>query len=66
MGNGSGMRGIKRVAGAMLASAMMLGLAGCNTVAGAGRDVSSVGHNVSRGATATQQGISNATGSSTH
>ncbi|NHN88153.1 entericidin A/B family lipoprotein [Acetobacter sp. LMG 1627] len=48
------------------AGVLILSLAGCNTVHGAGKDVSAVGHNVSRGAEATQQSITNATGSSTH
>jgi predicted small secreted protein len=54
---------IARFAGA---AAFMLSLAACNTVHGAGKDVSAVGHDVSRGASAAQQGISNATGASTH
>ncbi|WP_025841906.1 entericidin A/B family lipoprotein [Asaia sp. BMEF1] len=36
-----------------------LGLTACNTLDGAGRDVSSVGHDVSRGANATQGAIHN-------
>lgn len=36
-----------------------LGLTACNTVDGAGRDVSSIGHNVSNGANATQGAIHN-------
>ncbi|ACI51628.1 Entericidin EcnAB [Gluconacetobacter diazotrophicus PA1 5] len=46
----------------------MLGLAGgltaCNTVRGAGQDVSSVGHDVSRGANASQNAITKSTGAS--
>ncbi|GBQ98902.1 hypothetical protein AA23498_3351 [Acetobacter nitrogenifigens DSM 23921 = NBRC 105050] len=44
--------------------AALLSLAACNTVAGAGKDVSSVGHDVSRGASSAQQGIANSTGAS--
>ncbi|NHO31293.1 entericidin A/B family lipoprotein [Acetobacter fallax] len=50
---------------AVVATAL-LALAACNTVSGAGKDVSSVGHNVSRGANAAQTGITNATGASSH
>lgn len=56
-----GRRRLVQVAGL---AALLVGLAGCNTMAGAGKDVSSVGHNVSRGATAAQDGIHNATGAS--
>jgi len=38
------------------------GLSACNTVRGAGQDVSSVGHDVARGANATQNGVAHATG----
>ena len=54
---------IVRLAGA---AAIMLSLAACNTMHGAGKDVSAVGHDVSRGASAAQQGITNSTGASTH
>ena len=54
---------IVRLAGA---AAVMLSLAACNTMHGAGKDVSAVGHDVSRGASAAQQSITNATGASTH
>ncbi|GBQ34719.1 entericidin A/B family lipoprotein [Gluconacetobacter azotocaptans] len=40
------------------------GLSACNTVRGAGEDVSSVGHDVSRGANATQGHITHSTGAS--
>ncbi|MFW7268619.1 entericidin A/B family lipoprotein [Gluconacetobacter sp. Hr-1-5] len=40
------------------------GLSACNTVRGAGQDVSSVGHNVSRGASASQNAITRSTGAS--
>lgn len=54
---------ILRVAGVAF---LTLGLAACNAVHGAGRDVSAIGHDVSRGASATQQSITNTTGASTH
>jgi entericidin A len=41
-------------------------LAGCNTIAGAGQDLSSVGHDVTGGATATQQSIHRSTGAATN
>lgn len=41
-------------------------LAACNTLAGAGQDVSSVGHDLTGGASATQSGIHSATGAATH
>ncbi|GBQ63955.1 hypothetical protein AA103196_0741 [Ameyamaea chiangmaiensis NBRC 103196] len=52
--------------GAALALLLLAGasLSACNTVHGAGQDVSAVGHNVSRGANATQNGLVNATGTS--
>ncbi|MBB2176063.1 entericidin A/B family lipoprotein [Gluconacetobacter johannae] len=43
---------------------MSAGLSACNTVRGAGEDVSSVGHDVSRGANATQGHITHSTGAS--
>ena len=47
-----------RVFGILLSALLMLALGSlvtaCNTVAGAGQDVSNVGHAVSRGATQTQ------------
>ncbi|MBB2202025.1 entericidin A/B family lipoprotein [Gluconacetobacter tumulisoli] len=43
---------------------MSAGLSACNTMRGAGQDVSSVGHNVSRGANATQDQITRSTGAS--
>ncbi|WP_220790035.1 entericidin A/B family lipoprotein [Gluconacetobacter tumulisoli] len=52
---------------AFLAVAMLgmsAGLSACNTMRGAGQDVSSVGHNVSRGANATQDQITRSTGAS--
>ncbi|GEL02379.1 entericidin [Swaminathania salitolerans] len=43
------------------------GLTACNTVDGAGRDVSSIGHDVSNGANATQGAIHDAApGAATH
>ena len=41
-------------------------LTGCNTVAGAGQDLSSAGHDVTGGATATQQSIHRSTGAATN
>lgn len=40
---------------AILGAALVAGLSGCNTVAGAGRDVSVVGHDISAGARAAQR-----------
>ncbi|MBB2204248.1 entericidin A/B family lipoprotein [Gluconacetobacter takamatsuzukensis] len=40
------------------------GLSACNTVRGAGQDVSSVGHDVSRGANASQNAITRSTNAS--
>ena len=60
-GKTAGVR-IAQIAGAAV---FMLSLAGCNAVHGAGKDVSAVGHDVSRGASAAQQGITNTTGAST-
>lgn len=54
---------IVRIAGAAV---FMMSLAACNTVHGAGKDVSAVGHDVSRGAAAAQRSIANSTGASTH
>jgi predicted small secreted protein len=46
-------------AGLFLAALMLLGtgslLSACNTVAGAGQDVSAIGHDVTGGATQTQR-----------
>lgn len=39
----------------LLGAAMLGGLTACNTVAGAGRDVSVVGHDISAGARAVQR-----------
>ena len=41
-----------------------LGLSACNTVAGAGKDASAVGHDVSRGANASGNYINDKTGAS--
>jgi predicted small secreted protein len=53
---------------AVLLGVAMLGLSAalsaCNTMRGAGQDVSSVGHDVSRGANASQQQITKSTGAS--
>lgn len=45
-------------------AAALLTLAACNTVHGAGKDVSALGHDVSRGAAATQHSINKSTGAS--
>ena len=42
------------------------GLSGCNTVAGMGKDASAVGHDVSKGATATQGAVTSNTGLASH
>ncbi|WP_025886355.1 entericidin [Asaia prunellae] len=44
---------------AVLLALPAVSLTACNTVDGAGRDVSSIGHNVSNGASATQGAIHN-------
>jgi len=52
---------IRATLAVLLISGMAVGLSACNTVRGAGQDVTAVGHGVSNGATKTQQGIENAT-----
>ena len=42
------------------------GLSACNTLSGAGQDASALGHDVSSGATATQQAVTGGTGLATH
>ena len=42
------------------------GLSACNTLSGAGEDASALGHDVSKGATATQQAVTGNTGLATH
>lgn len=42
----------------------MLGLSACNTVAGAGKDASALGHDVTRGSNATSNKIHDTTGAS--
>ncbi len=41
-----------------------LGLSACNTVAGAGKDASALGHDVTRGASSTSDTITKKTGAS--
>ena len=41
-----------------------LGLSACNTISGAGKDVSAVGHDVTRGSDASSSAISDKTGAS--
>ncbi len=43
-----------------------VGLSACNTVSGMGQDASALGHDVSRGATATQSAVTGNTGLATH
>jgi len=57
---------LRHIAAAGLLVAVVGGLSACNTMRGAGQDVSSVGHDVARGANATQRGIAHATGASTN
>ncbi len=60
-------KSIARVALSLtLLSGAAVSLSACNTVHGAGQDVSAVGHNVSRGANATQDAIQRHTDASTH
>lgn len=60
-------KSIARVALSLaLLSGAAVSLSACNTVHGAGQDVSSIGHNVSRGANATQDAIQRNTNASTH
>jgi predicted small secreted protein len=53
------LKGSYRAAGVVLAAVMMLGtgslLSACSTVAGAGQDVSAIGHTVTGGAIQTQR-----------
>jgi predicted small secreted protein len=43
-----------------------VGLSACNTVNGMGKDAAAVGHDVSKGAGATQQAVTGNTGLATH
>ena len=43
-----------------------IALAACNTVNGAGADASALGHDVSKGAAATQKAVTGNTGLATH
>ncbi|MCQ8278237.1 entericidin [Acetobacteraceae bacterium KSS8] len=49
-----------------LLAAATVGLSACNTVSGMGQDASALGHDVSRGATATQSAVTSNTGLATH
>jgi|GEM_PF-2280671 len=49
---------------ALVIAASTLALSACNTVAGAGKDVSAVGHDVTRGSTAARDKADNATDAS--
>ena len=55
----------KRIQGAVALLAATLALSACNTIAGAGADLSSAGHDMTRGAAGAQQGIHQSTGAST-
>lgn len=46
--------------------AATLGLSACNTVSGMGQDAAAVGHDVSKGAGATQGAVTSNTGLATH
>lgn len=60
-------RSISRIALSLtLLSGAAVSLSACNTVHGAGKDVSAVGHDVSRGAAATQDAIQRNTSTSTN
>ena len=48
-----------------LLAAAGVGLSACNTLAGVGQDASAVGHDVSKGATATQGAVTSHTGLAT-
>lgn len=50
----------------LVALAGATGLSACNTVRGAGQDVSSVGHDMSRGASSTQGSVARGTGASSN
>ena len=56
-------RNASLLAAALLAVAT-LGLSACNTISGAGKDASALGHDVSRGSDATSNAISDKTGAS--
>lgn len=49
-----------------LLAAATAGLSACNTLSGMGQDASAVGHDVSKGATATQSAVTGNTGLATH
>lgn len=49
-----------------LLAAATVGLSACNTLNGMGADASAVGHDVSKGASATQGAVTNGTGLATH
>lgn len=51
--------------GILLTTGAAIGLSACNTVSGAGQDVSAIGHNVTHGADATQGSIQRNTGAAT-
>ena len=47
-------------------AAATVGLSACNTLNGVGQDASALGHDVSKGAGATQGAVTNNTGLATH
>ncbi len=49
-----------------LLAAATVGLSGCNTLNGAGQDASALGHDVSKGASATQSAVTGNTGLANH
>ncbi len=58
------LRRIACLSAVALLAVATLGLSACNTISGAGKDASAVGHDVSRGADATSNSISDKTGAS--
>ena len=49
-----------------LLAATSVGLSACNTLNGMGADASAVGHDVSKGASATQGAVTSSTGLASH
>jgi predicted small secreted protein len=50
---------MKQILSLLLLAIVITGLSACNTISGAGRDVSALGHDVSAGANAVQSKIQN-------
>ncbi len=57
-------RRIASLLAVLLLGMTTLGLSACNTISGAGKDVSAVGHDVTRGSDASSNAISDKTGAS--